>query len=120
MEATARRRVEEEERLARDGQPLDSKPQVMEIPEREAPYERSVILPNGDLQTRSRTSRGEILCTHSRPAMDEMFSPWAKNRPAKCTFRERPDTAITEDLEQALKPRYLRQPPGTGVGETPR
>lgn len=120
LEAAARRRVEQDARLAKEGQPLDSKPQVLELPEQAVPDERITLLPNGDLQTHTRTRTGDIVCTHSPPALDEAFSVWAKHRPPKCTFKGRPAPSVGESMEEAVKPGYLRRPPGAGTaGDEP-
>lgn len=111
MEAAARRQVEQEARRASEGQPLDSKPQVLATPRQQAPPQpRIVTLPNGDLQTHTKISGGDIVCLHAQPALDEAFSPWARHRPARCTFKKEPAPSMLESMEETVKPRYLRRP----------
>jgi hypothetical protein len=110
MQAAARRQVEQEARRASEGQPLDSKPPVLATPRQQAPEPRIVTLPNGDLQTHTKIPGGDIVCTHSQPALDEAFAPWARHRPAKCTIKEEPGPSMLESMEESVKPRYLRRP----------
>jgi type IV secretory pathway VirB10-like protein len=111
MQAAARRQVEQEARRAGEGQPLDSKPPVLAIPKQQAAEQpRIVTLPNGDLQTHTKIRGGDIVCIHSQPALDEAFSPWARHRPARCTFKEEPGPSMLESMEETVKPRYLRRP----------
>jgi hypothetical protein len=113
MEAVARQRIEQEARRAREGQPLDSRPDVLALPQEPAPDQRVTVQPNGDIETRAKVRGGEIICMHTQPALDEAFSPWAKHRPAKCRLKEDPAPSIDTD---GLKPRYLRRPPGSRAG----
>jgi hypothetical protein len=112
MQAAARRATEHADRHA-DGQPLDSKPRALDIPSPLTEPDRITVLPNGDLQTRTPARHGDLVCTHSRPALDEAFSVWARHRPAKCTLKGNGTPTMAEELDKALKQRHpQRQVPG--------
>jgi hypothetical protein len=121
---TAARLVEKEAAAANN--PLDSKPEVMELPAREPPEDRVTRLDNGDVEFRS----GDLVCTYTRPPMGLQSNEWARHLPAHCSYRPRPKTSFADEFDrklQEIKPGYLKPAPpqrgadsGSNAVEEPR
>ncbi len=112
MESAARSAVEREEELAQRGNPLDSKPRVLELPA-DGGDEAAVISmrrDNGDLVTQQRITRDKsVVCIHEHIPLVDHFDVTARFRPAKCSVK---DTGpghkpLFEDMK---KPGYLTKP----------
>ncbi len=112
-----------ERQAAAENNPLDSKPDVMELPERPSEEDRVTRLDNGDVQFRS----GDIVCTYTRPPMGLQSNEWARHLPAQCGYRPLPKTSFAQEFDQKLqekKPGYLKPGPeregATGSVEEPQ
>lgn len=108
-------RLVEKEAAIEDNR-LDSKPEVMQIPDREPPQERVVQLENGDVQFRS----GDLVCTYSSPPLALQRMEWMRHVPASCAYKPLPKTTFAQEFDRKLqekKPAYLkRMPPERGAG----
>lgn len=105
--ALTRELVEREARRAESNQPLDSRPQVLPLPEEKENLDGVTQLDNGDVLVRS----GNVVCLHSRPALAEHFDEFSRHRPARCRRTGDGQPSPLAAMEEKLKPGYLRRSP---------
>lgn len=106
LELSARNVVREQVEASQRMRSLDSRPKALQLPGVSSdPKPGNVaVLPNGDLLI---TFSHGWTCTQGQPALDELFSVWARHRPQKCT--KKGDGDASGKIE--LQPRdYLREP----------
>ena len=107
MADAARHVVEQDAARTTHGVPLDSRPQVLEMPARIAD---DAPTPEDLATLQNRFGSGSV-CGHTELALAEHFDPWAQHRPmvsGTCGGKgRRAASAVNLDV---TKPGYLRQP----------